>query len=159
SQPRQPASPVLVVDDDELLLAYLAETLEEAGYEVETAQSGSQALQYLDARSECRLVIADWEMPDMDGPGLCRSIRERSGAPYTYVLLFTIRGTSADIVTGLQAGADDFLVKGSPVPELLARLNSGRRIVASAGSSGAQPLEESALSSQPTRKPHNEAVD
>jgi CheY-like chemotaxis protein len=76
-----------------------------------------------------QIVLLDWMLPDMDGPDVCRSIRARTGSTPTYVILLTARGTHADIVQGLDAGADEYLVKPFDVDELRARLNAGARIL------------------------------
>jgi diguanylate cyclase (GGDEF)-like protein len=119
--------PVLIVDDDELVLASLARLLSRADYEVYTANSAAAALRILSVES-CRIVITDWQMPDMDGLTLCRSLRSRTDNSYVYILLLTIRKSEHDILTGLAAGADDYIVKGAPAEEILARAEVGRRI-------------------------------
>jgi two-component system, cell cycle response regulator len=128
---RDPAAPstVLVVDDDELVRAHLSAVLRFAGFSVQTADSAERALQMLE-QTPTRLVLADWEMPGMDGLELCRAIRERPVRSYVYVLLLTIRGDPGDVLAGFDAGADDYVIKGGAVEELVARLESGRRIVA-----------------------------
>jgi two-component system, cell cycle response regulator len=133
-----PPCTVLVVDDDELIRSLLTVFLESAGYEVATAESAQQALMQIEA-TRCEVVIADWQMPDMDGPSFCRQIRNRQRNTYLYVLLFTIRGDSEDVVAGLQAGADDYIVKGAPMAELIARLESGRRLIANRADSRSRP--------------------
>src|SRR5881392_495848 len=121
------ASPctVLVVDDDELAREQLVALISEAGFDVRVAATGSEALALFE-HEPCRIVLSDWEMPDMDGVALCRNIRSLPG--YTYVLMHTVRRTKRDVVAGLTAGADDYVVKGAPPEELLARLAVGRRI-------------------------------
>jgi two-component system, cell cycle response regulator len=128
---RDPAAPstVLVVDDDELMRVHLGAILQFAGYSVQTAANAEQALQVLEGATSC-LVLADWEMPGMDGLALCRAIRDRQADSYVYVLLLTVRGAPDDVVAGFNAGADDYVVKGRSVEELIARLESGRRIIA-----------------------------
>jgi two-component system, cell cycle response regulator len=118
---------VLVVDDDDLVRAQLASLLRLAGYEVHCAASGAQALLILGTRP-CEIVLSDWEMPDMDGPSLCKALRLRDNERYTYVLMLSIRNEPADILSGLHAGVDDYVVKGAPAEELLARVEVGRRI-------------------------------
>ncbi len=120
---------VLVVDDDELVREHLAIHLQRAGYAVATADCGQQALEQI-SMSHCEAVIADWEMPGMDGLSLCRRIRGQWRDSQPYFLMFTIRGDTEDVVKGLHAGADDYIVKGSPMAVLLARLASGRRRIA-----------------------------
>jgi diguanylate cyclase (GGDEF)-like protein len=127
ASPPAPACPVMVVDDDELVLARLAALLMMAGYQVHSATSGAEALLMMRV-SPCQIVITDWEMPDMDGPALCRALRRRDSEHYTYLMILTVRGESPDILAGLTAGADDYLVKAASAAELLARVAVGRRI-------------------------------
>ncbi|MEA3179352.1 MAG: two-component system, cell cycle response regulator [Gammaproteobacteria bacterium] len=118
---------VLVVDDDELVRASLAALLEAAQYEVEVAATGEDALRVLNA-TQCQIVLTDWQMPDMDGLALCRRVRLELQESYVYVVMLTVRNTDSDMLTGLAAGADDYVVKGTPVEQILARLEVGRRI-------------------------------
>ena len=120
---------ILIVDDDDVSLAISRRTVEQAGYAVETARHGREALEVL-ARGECRLVITDWMMPEMDGVELCRQIRARDFCGYIYVILLTSRGEKKDVVEGLTAGADDFLTKPFDPGELQVRVYAGRRILA-----------------------------
>src|SRR5262245_16872683 len=107
--PEMKVTRILVVDDDEIGLAIVKNALAHAGHEVVTAANGEEALTIL-RREDIRLVITDWEMPVLDGLDLCRAIRRREGA-YVYVILLTSHGSSAAIVTGMSAGADDFIAK------------------------------------------------
>ncbi len=118
---------ILVVEDDELIRAKLISILRLAGYEVRGAESGAQALRLLDRRPS-HIVITDWQMPEMDGLALCRALRSRDGEHYTYVLMLSVRSDSTDVLTGLGAGADDYLIKGASTEEFLARVEVGRRI-------------------------------
>jgi diguanylate cyclase (GGDEF)-like protein len=118
---------VLVVDDDGLVRARLAALLEAAQYQVEVAASGEEALRALDA-TQCHIVLTDWQMPDMDGLALCRQVRLRLAESYVYVLMLTVRDADSDMLMGLAAGADAYVVKGGPFEEILARLEVGRRI-------------------------------
>lgn len=120
---------ILIVDDDEVSLAISRRTVEQAGYAVETAHHGREALDVL-SRGECRLVITDWMMPEMDGVELCRQIRARDFCGYVYVIVLTSKGEKKDIVEGLTAGADDFLTKPFDPAELQVRVYSGKRILA-----------------------------
>ena len=74
-------------------------------------------------------MITDWEMPEMDGIALCSALRSCTGQGYIYTILLTARDAIEHVVTGLQAGADDYLTKPVIEPELIARLNTGKRIV------------------------------
>lgn len=118
---------VLLVDDDELVRSHLSVVLRTGGYEVHTAASGDEALRILDAKSY-QIVLTDWQMPDMDGLALCRHLRLLQGRGYIYVLMLTVRNGRKDILAGLSAGADDYVVKGADPEEILARLDVGRRI-------------------------------
>ena len=135
---------VLVVDDDEVVREQLVALISEAGYDVRIAKSGAEALAVFD-KEPCRIVLSDWEMPDMDGVALCRNIRSRRLPSYTYVLMLTVRRTKRDVVAGLTAGADDYVVKGAPPEELLARLAVGRRITGLEHSLRATNLENRRL--------------
>ena len=118
---------VLLVDDDELVRERMALMLQKAGYLVTLVQSGHEALQMLDSQPYS-ILITDWEMPNMDGLALTRNVRQRRGEGYIYILLLTVRDSKRDVVAGLQAGADDYILKGAPAEELLARLETARRI-------------------------------
>ena len=125
-QSQQPCE-VLIVDDDELVRAQLAAMLQLAGYKVSLAHSGEEALRHVESHP-CSIMISDWEMPDMDGVTLTRHVRRLRREGYIYILLLTVRGAKRDVVTGLRAGADDYIPKGASTEELLARLETARRI-------------------------------
>jgi two-component system response regulator MprA len=113
------AARILVVDDDPSVRRMLVRTLTAEGHEVEAAADGGAALAAVERRAP-EAVVLDVAMPDMDGLAVCRRLRERGiVAP---VLLLTARDAVADRVAGLEAGADDYLVKPFAVEELLARL-------------------------------------
>jgi two-component system cell cycle response regulator len=118
---------VLVVDDDDLVRARLTTLLETARYEVVVAATGEEALCVLDA-TQCHILLTDWQMPDMDGLELCREVRLRLSESYVYVLMLTVRDTDSDMLKGLAAGADDYMVKGAPLEHIVARMEVGRRI-------------------------------
>jgi two-component system cell cycle response regulator len=118
---------VLVVDDDPLTRAHLAFVLRRAGYDVRTAGSGIEALGVLRATS-CQMMITDLEMPEMDGLVLSRTVREVSTDHHVYVLMLTVRAGQLDVLAGLAAGVDDYLVKGASAEEILAHLEVGRRM-------------------------------
>jgi two-component system, cell cycle response regulator len=118
---------VLVADDDELVRERLRALLVAAGYSVKLAATGEDALKMFEAEPS-RIVLSDWMMPDMDGLALCRNIRALEGNSYVYILMHTVRHGKRDAIAGLGAGADDYIVKGASLEELLARLNVGRRI-------------------------------
>jgi two-component system cell cycle response regulator len=118
---------VLVVDDDDLVRARLTALLRMAGYEVEAAASGEDALRIMSA-NHCQILLTDWQMPDMDGLSLCRQIRAGCVDSYVYVLMLSVRDSKQDLLIGLAAGADEYLTKSAPIEEILARMEVARRI-------------------------------
>ena len=120
---------ILAVDDEETSLEILRNLLTQSGYEVETARNGKEALQKLHD-STCRMVVSDWEMPEMNGEALCRAIRSANLTGYVYVILLTIHGSSEYTIRGLEAGADDFVSKPFNPAELAVRIRAGERILA-----------------------------
>jgi len=120
---------VLVADDDLSSLLTLEAFLSELEYDVATATNGREAFEAIQ-EDDYRLVISDWEMPDMNGLDLCQKVRERQFGSYVYFILLTNRGADADLVNGLKSGADDFLTKPFKPEELRVRLNSAERIAA-----------------------------
>ena len=117
---------VLIVDDDPLIVRQMSNLLKQSGYEPHAAGSGEEALRVLDSMA-CQIVLTDWHMPDMDGLALCRQLRLRKDDGYIYILILTVRDSTDDILAGLAAGADDYVVKGATPAEILARLEVGRR--------------------------------
>jgi two-component system cell cycle response regulator len=122
------ARTVLVVDDDELVLAHLAQLVQAAGYEVHTAGDGHAALEFL-AQQFTPIVITDLNMPGLDGLALCRAIRQQLWPGYVYILVLTVHDGESAILAGLNAGADDYLSKRTSAAQLLARLHTAQRIL------------------------------
>ena len=116
-----PAERVLVVDDDPPLRRMLARTLSAEGFEVTVAADGGAALVEVQ-RAAPDVIVLDVAMPAIDGLSVCRRLRGK-GLP-TPILMLTARDAVADRVAGLEAGADDYLVKPFAVPELVARLHA-----------------------------------
>jgi len=112
---------VLVVDDDRRLRDMLRRALSSAGYDVDTAEDGGHALAAISGRA-FDLVVLDVLMPGVDGFGVARRLRQR-GDP-TPVLMLTAKDSIGDRVAGLDAGADDYLVKPFSIDELLARVRA-----------------------------------
>jgi two-component system, OmpR family, response regulator MprA len=112
---------VLVVDDDPPLRRMLARTLSAEGYEVTVAVDGGAALLAAE-RSAPDVIVLDVAMPAIDGLSVCRRLRTK-GLP-TPILMLTARDAVADRVAGLEAGADDYLVKPFAIEELIARLRA-----------------------------------
>ena len=115
---------VLVVEDERKISSYLKRGLEEQGYAVDTAFTGQEALDYAEA-APYDMIILDILLPEMDGLSVCRELRKRDNR--TPVLMLTARDSVDDRVNGLDAGADDYLVKPFALKELLARLRAMSR--------------------------------
>jgi two-component system cell cycle response regulator len=119
---------VLIADDDRLSARMLEASLKAGGYDVIVAVDGEQAWQVLKGDDRPHIAILDWMMPGMDGLEVCRRVR-RAGGRYVYILLLTGNTDSDSVVTGMDAGADDYIRKPFHPAELKARLRSGKRIV------------------------------
>ncbi|MBV9610335.1 MAG: diguanylate cyclase [Acidobacteria bacterium] len=121
---------VLVAEDDPIFRLVLRTQLEKWGYNVATVEDGQQAWEMLQSDGACTLLLLDWMMPGIDGVELCRRIRERQHNRYHYILLVTSKDHISDVVSALEAGADDYVKKPFDMAELRARLLVGRRILA-----------------------------
>jgi two-component system, cell cycle response regulator len=119
---------VLIVDDDELILARLKLLILEAGYEVFTAASGDAALAALQKKF-MSIVVVDRNMPGMDGLALCRAIRQRTWTGYVYLMVLTAHDAEEEVLLGLRAGADDYVSKRASEAQLIARLATATRIL------------------------------
>ena len=120
---------VLIIDDSEFSRAQLKLMLRKLGHEVMVARDGKEGWRRLQS-SPVNLVITDWMMPEMDGLALCREIRRAEFDHYIYVILLTVRETKTDMIEGLEAGADDFIIKPCTLPELRVKLFTGERVLA-----------------------------
>jgi two-component system cell cycle response regulator len=118
---------LLLVEDEPTQRMTMERLLTEAGYDVEIAENGEDALAKIKS-GRFQLVLTDWEMPGMDGATLCRSVREAK-LPSLYILLLTSHSAVSRAVEGLRAGANDFIRKPVDDAELLARLEAGHRVV------------------------------
>lgn len=112
---------ILIVEDAEKLGRFLVRALEEEGYAADHVMSGGEGLEAA-GRHEYDAVILDWMLPDIDGLAVCRELRRRGAT--TPVLMLTARSETGERVMGLEAGADDYLVKPFEVEELIARLRA-----------------------------------
>jgi predicted signal transduction protein with EAL and GGDEF domain len=120
---------ILIADDDLVVRRLLQKTLERAGYEVVAVENGRLALECLSNKDGPRLALLDWLVPELNGLSVCREIRRHSEYPYIYIILLSSRNAKEDIVSGLEAGADDYLTKPCDAEELKARLRAGERIL------------------------------
>ena len=119
---------ILVVDDDLVSVRLLGKILSKHGYLVTHAPDGFKALEALQSATY-RIILTDWMMPQMDGPELCRRIRKLELPQHVYIILLTSKSSKNDAVTGLESGADDYIVKPFDTNELLARIRAGRRLI------------------------------
>lgn len=120
---------VLIAEDDVVSRRMLQVFLMRWGYQVVVANDGAEAWRVLESGDPPRLAIIDWMMPVMDGIEICRRLREAQQALPAYIILLTARGGNEDIVRGLDAGADDYIVKPFNREELRARVRVGVRIL------------------------------
>ena len=115
---------VLVVEDDKKLARFLAQALSEEGYVVDTCSRGRDALTQA-TNITYSLIVLDWMLPDLDGVTVCREIRRSSSA--VPILMLTARAEVGERVTGLDAGADDYMTKPFELEELMARVRAAIR--------------------------------
>ena len=118
---------VLIVDDDPAMLRILMTILESAGYEVTCATDGSKALEELQ-QDLPSFLITDWDMPILSGDELCQIVRSEELPQYVYIIMVTGLSTNR-LAEGLLSGADEFVTKPVKKQELLARMNTGARIL------------------------------
>jgi two-component system, OmpR family, response regulator RegX3 len=116
---------LLVVEDDDAIAVPLVEGLSRAGYSVDRAATGTEALARV---AHADLVLLDLGLPDMDGSEVCRQVRKTSAVP---IIIVSARGDESDRVLGLELGADDYLVKPFGLRELVARVRAVSRRAAS----------------------------
>lgn len=120
---------VLIAEDDSVSRRLLEATLDKWGYEVIVTTDGLEALEVLRQPDAPSLAILDWMMPGMDGAEVCLKARETVADRLLYIILLTAKGRKEDVVEGLTAGADDYVVKPFDRAELKARINAGERIL------------------------------
>jgi len=120
----------LVADDDRVTAEILSRTLERWEFDVTVVANGAAAWARLRATTAPTIAILDWMMPQMDGPEICRSVRRELPLANMYLMLLTARESRGDLVTGLDAGADDYIIKPFDAEELRARVQVGVRVLA-----------------------------
>lgn len=120
---------VLIAEDHYVSRHLLERNLMNWGFEVVTAQDGEAACSILEGAEPPALAIIDWMMPKMDGLQVCSRIRKISNRPYVYLVLLTAKSQKEEIAAGLEAGADDYVIKPFDPDELRARLKVGQRVV------------------------------
>lgn len=120
---------ILIAEDDDVSRKLLEESLRLAGYEVVAARDGAEAQTVLQSADFPQIAVLDLLMPQIGGLELCRNIRETARLKRIYIIIITSKNQTADIVAGLNAGADDYLSKPFDEKEMLARIAAGKRIV------------------------------
>ncbi len=119
---------VLIAEDDDFFLKLLQQVLG-PDHEFIVAHDGKEAWAILQGPDAPKLAILDWVMPGLSGPQVCRKVRACAALSSMYLIILTAKNNEADIVSGLRAGADDYITK-PPIPaELRARVRVGERIL------------------------------
>lgn len=120
---------ILIAEDDDVSCRVLQLTLTAAGHDVVITKNGAEALSVLENENAPQLAILDWMMPDIDGVEVCRRVRLLSSATPAYLILLTAKTNKANIVEGLEAGANDYITKPFDRQELRARVRVGETVV------------------------------
>jgi len=120
--------PILVAEDDPVARKILKRTLITEGHEVVSVENGRKAFDLFKERF-FPIILTDWMMPEMNGLELCRAVRNHQTSGYVFVIILTSKDSKKDIVTGLTAGADDYVNKPFNPPELKARIKTCMRIL------------------------------
>lgn len=120
---------ILIAEDEPVAAKILQGSLESLGHEVSSTSDGVNAWEVFD-HEPVRVIVSDWLMPDLDGLGLCRKIRERRSTLYTYFILLTSKDTRPENYDlAMAAGVDDFLTKPLDRPTIRMRLHVAERIL------------------------------
>lgn len=128
-RPRIEVMDILIADDSATSRSVLKSITSKCGHEPIVVPDGLKAWDILKGDNAPRLAILDWMMPGLDGLELCRKVRESPSTFYTYIILVTGRNHVKDLVAGLEAGADDYIIKPFEIQELHAHLNAASRII------------------------------
>ncbi len=120
---------ILIAEDDFTSRAILTAVLKKQGYEVVATVNGADAWAAMQQADAPKLAILDWMMPEMDGIEVCQRIRALETNQPPYIIMLTSKDEKANIITGLEAGADDYLVKPYDPGELGARVRVGLRMI------------------------------
>jgi sigma-B regulation protein RsbU (phosphoserine phosphatase) len=118
---------ILVVDDDPVSLLFMSSLLKRCGFHTVSAKNGIEAMSILSENPQIQFVLSDWIMPEMDGIELCSKLKQIEFDRYIFFVLLSGKDDQLSIINGINAGADDFIVKGTDAKELEARINAGFR--------------------------------
>ena len=120
--------PILLAEDDPISRRLFKKILVKEGFAVMAVENGRKALDLIRLQF-FPIVLTDWQMPEMEGPELCRAIRKENPDRYVFIVMLTSKASKDDIISGLSAGADDYLTKPAHYAELVARIKTGIRIL------------------------------
>ena len=120
---------ILMAEDDPISRSFLKASLVKWGYEVLVASDGREAWEMVQSEDAISIALLDWMMPEIDGVEICRRMHEVQTADPIYTIMLTAKNQKHDVVTGLEAGADDYLTKPFNSQELHARIRVGIRII------------------------------
>jgi DNA-binding response OmpR family regulator len=120
---------ILIAEDDRTSLSILSAILKKLGHDPVAVEEGNSAWDIMQKTDAPQMAILDWEMPGLDGPALCQKLRNQDRKDPLYLILLTSRKDTQDIVQGLEAGADDYMIKPYDHAELQARVNAGCRMI------------------------------
>ncbi len=120
---------ILIAQDDQSACQSLEATLTKWGHEVVVAPDGAAALQALQKETPPKLAVLGSALPGMDAFQICRKVRKRADGPYVYFIVTVAKGSEQDIIEGIRAGADDFLLTPLNPDELMTRLRVGKRVL------------------------------
>lgn len=139
---------ILIAEDDLTARTILVDMLNNEGYEVIAKTNGADAWQDLQKPDAPRLVLLDWMMPELSGIEVVHRVRGLQTERPPYIIMLTIKGEKADIIAGLNAGANDYLPKPFDFGELRARVEVGRRMVEMQDTLGSKIVELQKASAQ-----------
>lgn len=120
---------ILIAEDDPVSCYMLEATLVKWGYSVTIARDGAAALEAMQTAQAPQIAILDWMMPNLDGVEVCQRLRANPSRQGIYIILLTAKSEKQDIIRGLEAGADDYVIKPFDRDELRARIRVGCRVV------------------------------
>ena len=120
---------VLIAEDEPVSRHLLVTTLRNSGYDLIVCSDGAEAWQAIQRGEAPELLILDWMMPAVDGLELCRRVREMPGPGAAYIIILTARGRTEDIIVGVQAGADDYIIKPFDPEDLVTRVQVAEWLV------------------------------
>jgi sigma-B regulation protein RsbU (phosphoserine phosphatase) len=120
---------ILIAEDDYTSRRILESVLQKWGYETISVDNGKDALDKLLEDDAPKFAILDWVMPEMDGIDVCTKLKQKQTNEVTYIILLTARDNKQDIIKGLEAGANDYILKPFDNDELHARIKVGKRII------------------------------